>query len=212
MSQLSINPLTKTELAQRVASDIPNGSYVNLGIGLPTMVSNFLPSNSDVILHTENGMLGMGPEATTEQIDDELINAGKIPVTELLGASYFHHADSFAMIRGGHIDICVLGAFQVSFKGDLSNWHAGDPNDIPSVGGAMDLASGATNTFVMMTLFDKDGKSKLVESCSAPLTALRSVTRIYSDFAIIDITSDGVKFVEVFGQTEAQLRNRVGLN
>ena len=212
MSQLSINPLTKTELAQRVASDIPNGSYVNLGIGLPTMVSNFLPSNSDVILHTENGMLGMGPEATTEQIDDELINAGKIPVTELLGASYFHHADSFAMIRGGHIDICVLGAFQVSFNGDLSNWHAGDPNDIPSVGGAMDLASGATNTFVMMTLFDKDGKSKLVESCSAPLTALRCVTRIYSDFAIIDITSDGVKFVEVFGQTEAQLRNRVGLN
>ena len=212
MSQLSINPLTKTELAQRVASDIPNGSYVNLGIGLPTMVSNFIPSNSDVILHTENGMLGMGPEATTEQIDDELINAGKIPVTELLGASYFHHADSFAMIRGGHIDICVLGAFQVSFNGDLSNWHAGDPNDIPSVGGAMDLASGATNTFVMMTLFDKDGKSKLVESCSAPLTALRCVTRIYSDFAIIDITSDGVKFVEVFGQTEAQLRNRVGLN
>ena len=212
MSQLSSNPLTKTELAQRVAIDIPNGSYVNLGIGLPTMVSNFIPSNSDVILHTENGMLGMGPEATAEQIDNELINAGKIPVTELLGASYFHHADSFAMIRGGHIDICVLGAFQVSFKGDLSNWHAGDPNDIPSVGGAMDLASGVTSTFVMMTLFDKDGKSKLVESCSAPLTALRCVTRIYSDFAIMDITSDGVKFVEVFGQSEAQLRDRIGLS
>jgi len=212
VSQLSSNPLTKTELAQRVAIDIPNGSYVNLGIGLPTMVSNFIPSNSDVILHTENGMLGMGPEATAEQIDNELINAGKIPVTELLGASYFHHADSFAMIRGGHIDICVLGAFQVSFKGDLSNWHAGDPNDIPSVGGAMDLASGVTSTFVMMTLFDKDGKSKLVESCSAPLTALRCVTRIYSDFAIMDITSDGVKFVEVFGQSEAQLRDRIGLS
>ena len=212
VSQLSVNPLTKTELAQRVAIDIPNGSYVNLGIGLPTMVSNFIPSNSDVILHTENGMLGMGPEATAEQIDDELINAGKIPVTELLGASYFHHADSFAMIRGGHIDICVLGAFQVSFKGDLSNWHAGDPNDIPSVGGAMDLASGATSTFVMMTLFDKDGKSKLVESCSAPLTALRCVTRIYSDFAIMDITSDDVEFVEVFGQSEAQLRDRIGLS
>jgi 3-oxoadipate CoA-transferase beta subunit len=210
--QLSNNPLTKTELAQRVASDIPNGSYVNLGIGLPTMVSNFISSDSDVILHTENGMLGMGPEAGLEQIDNELINAGKIPVTELLGASYFHHADSFAMIRGGHIDICVLGAFQVSFKGDLSNWHAGDPDDIPSVGGAMDLASGATSTFVMMTLFDKDGKSKLVESCSAPLTALRCVTRIYSDFAVMDITSDGVEFVEVFGQSEAQLRDRIGLS
>lgn len=212
MSQLSINPLTKTELAQRVASDIPNGSYVNLGIGLPTMVSNYIPPDSEVILHTENGMLGMGPEASVGQIDHELINAGKIPVTELLGASYFHHADSFAMIRGGHIDICVLGAFQVSFKGDLSNWHAGDPNDIPSVGGAMDLASGAANTFVMMTLFDKNGKSKFVESCSAPLTALQCVTRIYSDFAIINISSDGIDFVEVYGQTEAQLREQIGIN
>lgn len=209
---MSTNPLTKTELAQRVASDIPNGSYVNLGIGLPTLVSNYISPNSDVILHTENGMLGMGPEAVVDQIDEELINAGKIPVTELLGASYFHHADSFAMIRGGHIDICVLGAFQVSFTGDLSNWHAGDPNDIPSVGGAMDLASGAASTFVMMTLFDKNGQPKFVETCSAPLTALKCVTRIYSDFAIINIWPDGVEFVEVFGKTEAQLRDQIGIS
>jgi len=209
---LITNPLTKSEMAQRVAADIPNGSYVNLGIGLPTMVSNYISSNSDVILHTENGMLGMGPEATSDQIDDELINAGKIPVTELPGASYFHHADSFAMIRGGHIDFCVLGAFQVSFTGDLSNWHAGDPTDIPSVGGAMDLASGAANTFVMMTLFDKNGKSKFVETCNAPLTALKCVTRIYSDFAIINIWPDGFEFVEVFGKTEAQLRDQIGIS
>ncbi|MEI6109370.1 MAG: CoA-transferase, partial [Actinomycetes bacterium] len=159
---MASEPLTKSEIAKLVANDIPSGSYVNLGIGLPTLVSNFITLDSDIILHTENGMLGMGPEAHGDEIDLELINAGKIPVTELPGASYFHHADSFAMIRGGHIDICVLGAFQVSFAGDLANWHAGDPNDIPSVGGAMDLASGAAEMFVMMTLFDKSGKSKLV--------------------------------------------------
>lgn len=200
------------ELAQRVANDIPSGSYVNLGIGLPTMVSNFISPNSDVILHTENGMLGMGPEALMDQIDDELINAGKIPVTELPGASYFHHADSFAMIRGGHIDICVLGAFQVSFNGDLSNWHAGDPGDIPSVGGAMDLASGAANTFVMMTLFDKAGNSKLLPECTVPLTAKQCVNRVYTDQAVFEITASGIQVIETHGISLVELKQRIGLN
>lgn len=209
---MQTEPLTKSEIAKRIASDIPSGSYVNLGIGLPTLVSNFIEPDSDIILHTENGMLGMGPEAIGDDIDLELINAGKIPVTELPGASYFHHADSFAMIRGGHIDICVLGAFQVSFAGDLANWHAGDPNDIPSVGGAMDLASGATETFVMMTLFDKSGKSKLVKECTAPLTAVNCVNRIYSDMAIIDISAGIIEVREVFGISEGELLDRIGMN
>ncbi len=209
---MQTEPLTKSEIAKRIASDIPSGSYVNLGIGLPTLVSNFIEPDSDIILHTENGMLGMGPEAIANDIDLELINAGKIPVTELPGASYFHHADSFAMIRGGHIDICVLGAFQVSFSGDLANWHAGDPNDIPSVGGAMDLASGATETFVMMTLFDKSGKSKLVKECTAPLTAVDCVNRIYSDMAIIDISEGKIEVREVFGISEGELLDRIGMN
>jgi 3-oxoadipate CoA-transferase beta subunit len=209
---MQTEPLTKSEIAKRIASDIPSGSYVNLGIGLPTLVSNFIEPDSDIILHTENGMLGMGPEAIGNDIDLELINAGKIPVTELPGASYFHHADSFAMIRGGHIDICVLGAFQVSFSGDLANWHAGDPNDIPSVGGAMDLASGATETFVMMTLFDKSGKSKLVKECTAPLTAVDCVNRIYSDMAIIDISEGKIEVREVFGISEGELLDRIGMN
>jgi 3-oxoadipate CoA-transferase beta subunit len=209
---MQTEPLTKSEIAKRIASDIPSGSYVNLGIGLPTLVSNFIEPDSDIILHTENGMLGMGPEAIGDDIDLELINAGKIPVTELPGASYFHHADSFAMIRGGHIDICVLGAFQVSFAGDLANWHAGDPNDIPSVGGAMDLASGATETFVMMTLFDKSGKSKLVKECTAPLTAINCVNRIYSDMAIIDISAGKIEVREVFGISEGELLDRIGMN
>lgn len=209
---MQTEPLTKSEIAKRIASDIPSGSYVNLGIGLPTLVSNFIEPDSDIILHTENGMLGMGPEAIGNDIDLELINAGKIPVTELPGASYFHHADSFAMIRGGHIDICVLGAFQVSFAGDLANWHAGDPNDIPSVGGAMDLASGATETFVMMTLFDKFGKSKLVKDCTAPLTAVNCVNRIYSDMAIIDISAGKIEVREVFGISEGELLDRIGMN
>ena len=209
---MASEPLTKSEIAKLVANDIPSGSYVNLGIGLPTLVSNFITPDSDIILHTENGMLGMGPEALGDEIDLELINAGKIPVTELPGASYFHHADSFAMIRGGHIDICVLGAFQVSFAGDLANWHAGDPNDIPSVGGAMDLASGAAEMFVMMTLFDKSGKSKLVKECTAPLTAVKCVNRIYSDIAIIEISADKIEVLEVFGISEGELLDRIGMN
>ncbi len=209
---MASEPLTKSEIAKLVANDIPSGSYVNLGIGLPTLVSNFITPDSDIILHTENGMLGMGPEALGDEIDLELINAGKIPVTELLGASYFHQADSFAMIRGGHIDICVLGAFQVSLAGDLANWHAGDPNDIPSVGGAMDLASGAAKMFVMMTLFDKSGKSKLIKECTAPLTAVKCVNRIYSDMAIIEISAGGIEVLEVFGISEGELLDRIGMN
>ena len=204
--------LSKSELAQRIAGDIPNGSYVNLGIGLPTLVSNFISADAEVIFHTENGMLGMGPEAIGNEIDAELINAGKIAVTELLGASYFHHADSFAMIRGGHIDICVLGAFQVSFNGDLANWHAGNPDDIPSVGGAMDLASGAVKTFVMMTLFDKAGNPKIVPKCTIPITALNCVDRIYTDYAIFEIVDSKIELLESFGMPEAELLKRISLN
>ena len=176
--------LGKDELAALVAADIPHGAFVNLGIGQPTLVSNYLAPDSGVTLHTENGMLGMGPEAHGDEVDLDLINAGKIPVTELPGASYFHHADSFAMMRGGHLDICVLGAYQVSARGDLANWHTGEPGAIPAVGGAMDLAIGAKDTFVMMTLLTRDGQSKLVDACTYPLTGVACVSRIYTDVAV----------------------------
>ena len=168
-------PLSKDEMAALVARDIPAGSYVNLGIGQPTLVADYLEPDSGVVLHTENGMLGMGPAAAGDEIDPDLTNAGKIPVTELPGASYFHHADSFAMMRGGHLDVCVLGAFQVSAGGDLANWHTGAPDAIPAVGGAMDLAIGAKQVLVMMTLFAKDGSPKLVPECTYPLTGVRCV-------------------------------------
>jgi len=184
--------LDKDTLAKVVAADIPAGSFVNLGIGQPTTVSNFLAPDSGVILHTENGMLGMGPEAHGDEVDPDLVNAGKIPVTELPGASYFHHADSFAMMRGGHLDICVLGAYQVSAVGDLANWHTGRPGDIPAVGGAMDLALGAKQTFVMMNLLSRDGTAKLVRECTYPLTGLRCVTRVYTDLAVFLIEPDGI--------------------
>ena len=171
-------------LAALVAADIPAGAYVNLGIGQPTLVSNHLTPGRGITLHTENGMLGMGPEARGEQVDPDLINAGKIPVTELPGASYFHHADSFAMLRGGHLDISVLGAYQVSGRGDLANWHTGEPDAIPAVGGAMDLAIGAKQTFVMMTLLTRDGRSKLVAECTYPLTGVGCVSRVYTDLAV----------------------------
>lgn len=187
MSAMPVVRLSRDELAQRVARDIPDGAIVNLGIGLPTKVANVLPPDREIILHTENGMLGMGPEANGADIDEDLINAGKTPVTELPGASYFHHADSFAMMRGGHVDICVLGAFQVSTTGDLANWHTGASDAIPAVGGAMDLAVGAKQVFVMMDLFTKDGASKLVERCTYPVTGLGCVTRIYSDVAVFDV-------------------------
>jgi len=202
-------PLSKDEMAALVAGDIPTGSYVNLGIGQPTKVADHLSADSGVVLHTENGMLGMGREATGDEIDPDLTNAGKVPVTELPGASYFHHADSFAMMRGGHLDVCVLGAFQVSARGDLANWHTGAPDAIPAVGGAMDLAIGAKQVFVMMSLFAKDGSPKLVPECSYPLTGVRCVDRVYTDVATFRITSDGVAVSDTFGISFDELADRL---
>ncbi|HEU4849651.1 MAG TPA: 3-oxoacid CoA-transferase subunit B [Terrimesophilobacter sp.] len=195
-------PLTRDDMARRVADDIREGAYVNLGIGLPTKVSDYLPSDREIILHTENGMLGMGPAAVGDEIDPDLLNAGKIPVTELPGASYFHHADSFGMMRGGHLDICVLGAFQVSTSGDLANWHTGGEDAIPAVGGAMDLAIGAKQVFVIMELFTKEGACKLVDECSYPLTGIGCVDTVYTDYAVFDITPRGVVAREIFGELD----------
>jgi len=178
-------------IARRIAQDIPDGAYVNLGIGMPTRVGNFLPADREIVLHSENGLLGMGPAPDDNEIDPDLTNAGKQPVTALTGASFFHHADSFAMMRGGHLDICVLGAFQVSATGDLANWHTGAPDAIPAVGGAMDLAVGAKRVFVMMEHVTKSGESKLVERCAYPLTGIGCVSRVYTDLATIDVTRDG---------------------
>ncbi|MFJ5268502.1 3-oxoacid CoA-transferase subunit B [Streptomyces sp. NPDC088358] len=204
-------PLGKSEIAALVARDIPHGSFVNLGIGQPTLVADHLPADSGVVLHTENGMLNMGPAAQGEEIDHDLTNAGKVPVTEPPGAAYFHHADSFAMMRGGHLDICVLGAFQVSAAGDLANWHTGAPDAIPAVGGAMDLAIGAKKVFVMMTLFTKSGAPKLVPRCTYPLTGLGCVDRVYTDLAVFDITPAGVTVRETFGITVDELAGRLEL-
>jgi len=181
------NTLGPNEMAALVASHIAPGSYVNLGIGRPTKVSDHLTAEQGITLHTENGMLGMGPAAHGDDVDPDLINAGKIPVTELPGASYFHHADSFAMMRGGHLDVCVLGAFQVSATGDLANWSTGAPDAIPAVGGAMDLAIGAKATWVMMQLFSKDGAAKLVPQLSYPVTGLGCVTRVYTEVAVFGL-------------------------
>ncbi|HKY82118.1 MAG TPA: 3-oxoacid CoA-transferase subunit B [Sphingobium sp.] len=189
--------LNREQMAARVAKDIPEGAYVNLGIGLPTMVANYLPSDKDIFLQSENGLLGMGPAPAKGEEDWELINAGKQAVTLLTGGCFFHHADSFAMMRGGHLDICVLGAFQVSVHGDLANWHTGEPGAIPAVGGAMDLAIGAKQTFVMMELLTKQGQSKLVESCTYPLTGLACVSRVYTDLAVFDVGSAGAAVVEM---------------
>jgi 3-oxoadipate CoA-transferase beta subunit len=202
-------PLDRKEVAALVARDIPPGSFVNLGIGQPTMVADYLDPAAGIILHTENGMLGMGPAAVGDQIDPDLTNAGKIPVTELPGASYFHHADSFAMMRGGHLDVCVLGAFQVSERGDLANWHTGAPDAIPAVGGAMDLAIGAKQTFVVMTLFAKDGTAKLVPECTYPLTGVHCVTRVFTDYGVFQIGPEGVAVSETYGISFADLATRV---
>jgi 3-oxoadipate CoA-transferase, beta subunit len=202
-------PLGRDDVARLAAADIPPGSYVNLGIGLPTRVGDFLDRNSGVILHTENGMLSMGPQAYGEDIDPDLINAGKLPVTETPGTSYFHAADSFAMMRGGHLDVCVLGAFQVSFDGDLANWHTGAPDAIPAVGGAMDLARGAKNVFVLMTLFGKDGSPKLVPTCSYPLTAVGCVSRVYSEYGVFLLTDHGVVARETYGIARGDLAARL---
>ncbi|MBU2668074.1 3-oxoacid CoA-transferase subunit B [Actinoplanes bogorensis] len=197
------------QLAARVARDIPPHSYVNLGIGLPTRVADHLNPESGVVLHTENGMLNMGPAATGDRIDPDLINAGKQPVTELPGAAYFHHADSFAMMRGGHLDVCVLGAFQVSATGDLANWSTGAPDAIPAVGGAMDLAIGARQVFVMMTLFDKRGRPKLVPSCTFPLTGAGCVSRVYTDVAVFDVGPEGAVIREAFDVPAEQIRDQL---
>jgi 3-oxoadipate CoA-transferase, beta subunit len=203
--------LNRQQIAQLVAADIPAGSYVNLGIGQPTTVADYLPVDSGVVLHTENGMLGMGRAATSTERDPDLINAGKIPVTETPGACYFHHADSFAMMRGGHLDVCVLGAFQVSVTGDLANWHTGAPDAIPAVGGAMDLATGAKQVFVMMSLFTKDGASKLTRECTYPLTGVRCVSRLYTDYAVFVIDQDGIQVRETYGITLSALQDRIGI-
>ncbi len=204
-------PRSKNEIARAIAEDIPPSSYVNLGIGQPTIVANYLTADSGVVLHTENGMLNMGREAVGDEIDPDLINAGKIPVIELPGTSYFHHADSFAMMRGGHLDVCVLGAYQVSQHGDLANWHTGAPGAIPAVGGAMDLAIGAKSVFVMMNLFAKDGTAKIVPTCTYPLTGLRCVRRVYTEHAVFDIDSDAVRVRDTFGISVADLRARMAI-
>jgi 3-oxoadipate CoA-transferase beta subunit len=209
VEHLDRGPLSRDEMAQLVARDIPDGSYVNLGIGQPTRVADYLDPARRIVLHTENGMLNMGPEAHGDDVDPDLINAGKIPVTELAGASYFHHADSFAMMRGGHLDACVLGAFQVAANGDLANWHTGEPDAIPAVGGAMDLATGAKAVFVMMTLFAKDGSPKLVPACTYPLTGPACVSRVYTAHAIFYITPDAVVVTETFGITVANIATRL---
>ncbi|MXG91126.1 3-oxoacid CoA-transferase subunit B [Nocardioides sp. YIM 123512] len=196
-------------MAALVARDIPAGSFVNLGIGQPTSVADHLRADQGVVLHTENGMLGMGPRPAPGEEDPELTNAGKQPVTELPGASYFDSAASFAMMRGGHLDVCVLGAFQVSAGGDLANWHTGAPDAIPAVGGAMDLALGAKSVFVMMTLFAKDGTPKLVPSCTYPLTGVGCVDRVYTELAVFDLRPEGVVVRETFGTSYDELAARL---
>jgi len=209
---MSYTRRTKDELAARVAKDIPEGATVNLGIGQPTLVANHIPTTLEILLHSENGILGMGPAPAAGQEDYDLINAGKQPVTLLPGGAFFHHADSFAMMRGGHLDICVLGAFQVSATGDLANWHTGEPGAIPAVGGAMDLASGAKQTWVMMDLLTKQGQSKLVSACSYPLTGIGCVKRVYTDLATLACTANGLLVIDMVpGLTLGALSELIGL-
>jgi 3-oxoadipate CoA-transferase beta subunit len=191
--------LDRKQIATRLARDIPDGSYVNLGIGLPTLVGDYLPKDREIVLHSENGVLGIGPRPAPGAEDEDLMNAGKEPVTMLKGGSFFHHADSFGMIRGRHLDYCVLGAFQVSAQGDLANWHTGGADAIPAVGGAMDLAVGAKHVLVMMEHLTKDGKSKIVERCTYPITGARCVNRIYTDLAVIEVKADGLHVVDIVG-------------
>ncbi len=212
MSDISYQKRSKEQLAQRVAKDIHDGAYVNLGIGMPTLVANHLPAGIEVILQSENGILGMGPAPAAGDEDYDLINAGKQPVTLLPGGAYFHHADSFSMMRGGHLDICVLGAFQVSATGDLANWSTGEKDAIPAVGGAMDLAIGAKQTWVMMDLLTKKGESKVVSECSYPITGIGCVKRIYSELATLECTPKGLLLIDmVDGLAHAELEKMLGL-
>ena len=209
---MAIHKRSKDELAKRVAQDMFDGAYVNLGIGRPTLVANHLPPNIEIVLQSENGILGMGPAPTPGEEDYDLINAGKQAVTLLPGGAYFHHADSFAMMRAGHLDICVLGAFQVSATGDLANWSTGEPGSIPAVGGAMDLAIGAKQTWVMMDLLTKSGESKVVSTCTYPLTAIGCVKRIYSDLATLECTSTGLRLIDLVPGFEVfELERLIGL-
>ena len=204
---MSYTPRSQAEMAQAVAIDIEEGSYVNLGIGLPTQIANYLPADKDYFLHSENGLLGMGPAPDEIEEDEDLINAGKQYVTLLRGGSYFHHGDSFAMMRGGHIDLCVLGAYQVAANGDLANWHTGKEGAIPAVGGAMDLAIGAKKVYVMMTHQTKGGHAKIVKSLTFPVTGLGCINRIYTEFATIDITDEGLKVIDmVKGMSQEDLQ------
>lgn len=206
-----MTPFTREQIAGRVAADIPEGAYVNLGIGAPTLVANYLPRDREILLHSENGLLGMGPAPAPGEEDGDLINAGKQPVTLLAGGAFFHHADAFAMMRGGHLDICVLGAFQVSSKGDLANWSTGAPGAIPAVGGAMDLALGARQVFIITDHNTKTGEAKIVEQCTYPLTAVACVSRIFTDLAVIDVTPDGLVVREMAdGLTFDVLQARTG--
>lgn len=209
---MSYNRRTKDELAARVAQDIREGATVNLGIGMPTLVANHIPPTREVFLHSENGILGMGPAPAEGEEDYDLINAGKQPVTLLKGGAFFHHADSFGMMRGGHLDVCVLGAFQVSATGDLANWSTGEKDAIPAVGGAMDLATGARQTWVMMDLLTKKGESKIVSTCTYPLTGIACVKRIYTDVATLECSPQGLKLVDmVDGLDHAELERLAGL-
>jgi 3-oxoadipate CoA-transferase beta subunit len=204
--------LNREQMAARVARDIPEGTYVILGIGLPTQVANYLPADKEIFLQSENGLLGMGPAPAPGEEDPDLINAGKQPVTLLTGGCYFHHADSFSMMRGGHLDICVLGAFQVSQHGDLANWSTGAPDAIPAVGGAMDLAIGAKQVFVLMELQTRKGESKLVAECSYPLTGLRCVSRVYTDVGVFALGAEGARVIElVDGVSLDEVRQLTGL-
>lgn len=203
---------SKDELAARVAQDIPEGAVVNLGIGMPTLVANHIPASREVVLQSENGILGMGPAPGEDKQDFDLINAGKQPVTLLAGGAFFNSADSFGMMRGGHLDICVLGAFQVSSTGDLANWSTGEPGAIPAVGGAMDLAIGAKQTWVMMDMLTKKGGSKVVSQCSYPLTGIGCVKRIYGEFATLECTAQGLRLIDkVEGLEHAELERLLGL-
>ncbi|MBK1781822.1 3-oxoacid CoA-transferase subunit B [Advenella sp. WQ 585] len=203
--------LTREQMAERLAKDIAPGSYVNLGIGIPVLVANYLNPEDEVLLHSENGILGMGPTPAEEDVDYELINAGKQPVTLLTGGSFFHHVDSFAIMRGGHLDLCIMGGMQVSANGDLANWSLGRPGEPPAVGGAMDLAVGAKKVYILMDHNSKDGAPKILEKCTLPVTGLGVVSRIYTDIAVLEITPEGVKVIEkLVNISDEDLQARTG--